>query len=446
MEPEGAALGAPIEEELETAATPEVAAASATIVDPSLHPSVPLAPEASEPIDIVKEEEGVDFDPEEENNIVDSFLAFEGTVGEDPSNPVEGEGAAPSAPEETPSEVPADTAAESTEVQAGSSASAPSRPPRTRGTRGGKDSQKKHLRRAYYQSWDSIKRYVFEVTRPRPNRPGLTLAKIEFERVSLELQEFVLNWEYYQTHAASNQLLCELEYLIPQFAAHVAEHGFRGEGPTLAAHLRRQTPTIQSLYVDSDSDQKTYAQAWEDRVYSQRNVFTEPSRRVGAKSKAAEPPSSSGGAAPSAPDRASSVGSWVGRELLPPTKKNRGEGDTDQTSEQPPWRPSLRQASPVGPKQPDFPPPGWVQQLPKQPDYPPPGWNELSSPPTSNPPVSPPPSIRPVSSPRQPPVPPPAVRAPRPQSQPQHLTVSVRSLKTKKTCISTFFSHTGCFT
>ena len=112
-------FGAPIEEELETAATPEVAAASATVVDPSLHSSVPLAPEASEPIDIVKEEEGVDFDPEEENNIVDSFLAFEGTVGEDPSIPVEGEGAAPSAPEEAPSEVPADTAAESTEVQAG---------------------------------------------------------------------------------------------------------------------------------------------------------------------------------------------------------------------------------------------------------------------------------------------------------------------------------------
>lgn len=265
MEAEGAALGAPVEEELEAATTPEVAAASATVLDPSLHPSV--APEASVSGEGIKEEEELDFNPEEEDNIVSSFLAFEDPQDLASSNPIEGEGAASSALVETPSEVPAAPTAEASEVQVGSSSSAPSKPPRTRQSRGGKDKQFKDLRRAYYQSWDSIRRYIFEVTRPRPHKPGLSIVKIDFEKVSLELQEFVLNWEYFQAHATANQILCELEYLIPQFAAYVEYHGFRGEGPSLAARLRRQTPTIQSIYADSDSDQKTYAQAWDDRLH-----------------------------------------------------------------------------------------------------------------------------------------------------------------------------------
>lgn len=78
----------------------------------------------------------------------------------------------------------------------------------------------------------------------------------------------------------------------------------------------------KKFQVDPDlvnqEDAQTYSQAWE--TFGEDPV-RDPSRRtVGAKSKAAGERGSRG-AASSPPDRTASVGSWVGRDLLPPPKK-----------------------------------------------------------------------------------------------------------------------------
>lgn len=68
----------------------------------------------------------------------------------------------------------------------------------------------------------------------------------------------------------------------------------------------------------NQEDAQTYSQAWE--TFGEDPV-RDPSRRtVGAKSKAAGERGSRG-AASSPPERTASVGSWVGRDLLPPPKK-----------------------------------------------------------------------------------------------------------------------------
>ena len=146
--------------ELASAAIGVAAASAPVLTADSSHPCAHVAPEASVGEEAVKEEE-VDFDPQEETDIVGAFLSFETTVEETTasSEPVASEGAAPSAPTVASGvEAPAVPAAEPTaDVQVGSFSSASSKPPRTRGSRGGKASQYKQYRRVYYQGWGQIK-------------------------------------------------------------------------------------------------------------------------------------------------------------------------------------------------------------------------------------------------------------------------------------------------
>ena len=51
-------------------------------------------------------------------------------------------------------------------------------------------------------------------------------------------------------------------------------------------------------------------------------------------------------AAASAPDRSTSVGRWIGRELLPPPKKGKGRGEDPSPRPPQQWQPSLRTSSP----------------------------------------------------------------------------------------------------
>ena len=100
----------------------------------------------------------------------------------------------------------------------GAGPSAPSRPPRTRGARGGKDSQYQKLRRAYFQGYDKARSWLFEHTRPRYNRPG-------FNAASARHQELLINWDFYSGRASVQQILCVFEFLIPHFAQWVTHNG-----------------------------------------------------------------------------------------------------------------------------------------------------------------------------------------------------------------------------
>ena len=410
MEQEGAASSAPDERPSDdTAVASDVTSGIAT-VEAGVEQSIVETPE--NPVgDTVKEEE-VDFNPEEENDIVGEFLGVEvetcdlldiGESGQPSSSTLPaGQGAASGAPEiDLLGDVaPASTELDTTttgEVAVGSSPSAPSRPPRTRGARGGKDKIYKDYRRVFYQGFERLKDFLAEHLVSRPGRSNFNLQWIDFERAPQRLQELLINWQFFRNSATIQQILCEAEFLINQVAHHVSQHGYNGEGPRLAQHIRDKTPTIESLYSDDPEEQRNYSQAWDTW---QDDPVQEPiRRRVGAKSKASGDFVAKG-AAPSAPDRSTSVGSWVGRDLLPPPKKGKGSSKGEENSTTPVWKPSLRGSSPT--------------VLPLS--------AKVGPPPRARPQVSPAPPVR---VPKQPLQPPPQQRAPAPVTQPrQYPTLS----------------------
>ena len=66
--------------------------------------------------------------------------------------------------------------------------------------------------------------------------------------------------------ASAQQILCEVEFLVPEYADWVSRHGYNGEGGQLASHVRRKTPTIAAVYSDPEANpvEQTYSQLWEE--------------------------------------------------------------------------------------------------------------------------------------------------------------------------------------
>ena len=432
MDAEGAASGAP-DDDAQLAEQPlEVAAASATVI------TEPLASTTEAPSADLEIKEEVDFsDPAEaaapEVETVD-LLGIEElvlqptTTTSTPSIAVE-EGAALSAP--------AETAEPSSQVVEGAGPSAPSRPPRTRGTRGGKDKQYQTVRRAYWQGFEQLKAWLESHSRPKSGRRGFNLQRVDFDRASGRFQELLVNWTFFVGRATAQQILCEVEFLVPEYADWVDHHGYNGEGGQLASHVRRKTPTIATLYAEADSNQveRTYSQLWEEaeaRDWEEGHSHDPPVRRRVPVAKAQ-------GAASSAPSgRSSSISGWVGRDFVPEEeakgKGSKGKWIPKSTSETP------AKASVPSPKTPEGPPP---PHHPRQPKTPPPGRDPQVGkgtgsipPPPSNPPtvfIPPRPKERPQSRPpvvRTPPVPPPPKSAQRPVENPSvSPTVTVKSTK-----------------
>ena len=419
MEQEGAASSAPDDQTAGEADVVLDVASGMALVEPGVEQTIVEIPD--NPVDDTVKEEEVDFNPGDETDIVGSFLGVEVTTGDliedvqeldQPSSEavpeVHAEGAAPSAPLQTDGSAEASASAEpdttTGEVAVGSSPSAPSRPPRTRGARGGKDKIYKDYRRVFYQGFEQLKAFLAEHLVSRPGRSNFILQWVDFERAPQRLQELLINWQFFRNGATIQQILCEAEFLINQVAQHVSQHGYNGEGPKLAQHIRDKTPTIESLYSDDPEEQRNYSQAWDTW---QDDPVQEPiRRRVGAKSKASGDFVAKG-AAPSAPDRSTSVGSWVGRDLLPPPKKGKGSSKGEENSTTPVWKPSLRGSSPA--------------VLPLS--------AKVGPPPKARPQVSPAPPVR---VPKQPLQPPPQQRAPAPVTQPRQYSFTIRSLKPRQ--------------
>ena len=147
MDLEGAAFSAPDEQTSGDSGAVDVASGIA-LVEPGVEQTIVDTPE--NPVDDTVKEEEVDFNPDiqEETDIVGGFLGVEVEtcdllgIEEEPDQPssstlpVEGQGAAEGAPEQDLLGDVASASAEPTtagDVAVGSSPSAPSRPPRTRG-------------------------------------------------------------------------------------------------------------------------------------------------------------------------------------------------------------------------------------------------------------------------------------------------------------------------
>ena len=308
----GAASSAPDEQASgETDAVVDVASGIA-LVEPGVEQTIVGTPE--NPVDDTVKEEEVDFNPAEETDIVGEFLGVEVETcdllgieeesGQPSSStlPDDIQGAAEGAPVEEVAGNEASASAEpdttTGEVAVGSSPSAPSRPPRTRGARGGKDKIYKDYRRVFYQGFEQLKAFLAEHLVSRPGRSNFILQWIDFERAPQRLQELLINWQFFRNSATIQQILCEAEFLINQVAQHVRQHGYNGEGPRLAQHIRDKTPTIESLYSDDPEEQRNYSQAWD--TWQDDPVQERIRRRVGAKSKASGDFVAKG-AAPSAP-------------------------------------------------------------------------------------------------------------------------------------------------
>ena len=366
----------------------------ATIITGSL-PSTTEAPSAE--LGEVKEEQPDYSDPADTPEVETVNLL--GLEESEPSltttTPVE-EGAAPSAP--------AEPSVEATVIE-GAGPSAPSRPPRTRGARGGKDTQHQKLKRAYYSGYDKARTWLANHTRPRPNRPGFSLPKIDFEVASARLQELLVNWEYFVSRASAQQLLCELELVSTHFAQWVSHNGYQGEGPQLAGHLRNQTLTLSSLIEGASDAEQTYSQLWEEEEAGQQDRDElQPHRarvRGGSRGKAQ-------GAASSAPSgRSSSISGWIGREYIP-DEEGKGKGSKGK------WVPKNTSAPPTetsvpSPKTPEGPPP---PHHPRQPNTPPPNRDPQVGKVTSLIPPPPPSTPPTVFIPPRPKSRPPIVRTP----------------------------------
>ena len=359
MDAEGAASGAPSDEPPLAEQPLEVAAASATVIPESeAVPSADLE---------IKEEESPDFSGPAEAEVPEAesvdLLGLEESVLQPtststPTTAVE-EGAALSAP--------AEVAEPESQVVEGAGPSAPSRPPRTRGSRGGKDKQYQVVRRAYWQGFEQLRAWLELHSRPKSGRRGFNLTRVDFERASARFQELLVNWTFFVGRATAQQILCEVEFLVPEYADWVDHHGYNGEGGQLASHVRRKTPTIATLYAEADSNQaeRTYSQLWEEaeaRDWEEGHSHEPPVRRRVPVAKAQ-------GAAPSAPSRSSSISGWVGREYIPEDQEgSKGRGSKGK------WIPKSAGVSPkpVGtpsPKTPEGPPP---PHHPRQPKTPPP--------------------------------------------------------------------------
>ena len=97
------------------------------------------------------------------------------------------------------------------------------------------------------------------------HKPGLTLPKIDFDHASGRYQELLVNWSFIFNQATPQQILCELELLVPHYATWVTHNGYHGEGGQLATHVRNRTPTLASLFsTKEDPIEQTYAQVWEE--------------------------------------------------------------------------------------------------------------------------------------------------------------------------------------
>ena len=429
MDAEGAASGAPDDDAQLTEQPLEVAAVSATVIPE------PLASTTEAPSADLEVKEEIDYsDPAEaaapEVETVDLLgieesVVQQSTTTSTPSIAVE-EGAALSAP--------AEPVEPSSQVVEGAGPSAPSRPPRTRGTRGGKDKQYQTVRRAYWQGFEQLKAWLESHSRPKSGRRGFNLQRVDFDRASGRFQELLVNWTFFVGRATAQQILCEVEFLVPEYADWVDHHGYNGEGGQLASHVRRKTPTIATLYAEADSNQveRTYSQLWEEaeaRDWEEGHSHDPPVRRRVPVAKAQ-------GAASSAPSgRSSSISGWVGRDFVP-EEEAKGKGSKGK------WVPKNTSVPPAkasvpSPKTPEGPPP---PHHPRQPKTPPPGRDPQVGkgtgsipPPPSNPPtvfVPPRPKERPQSRPpvvRTPPVPPPPKRpVENPSVSP---TVTVKSTK-----------------
>ena len=234
-------------------------------------------------------------------------------------------------------------------VQTGHSPAGPSRPPRVRGTRGGKKPQPKRLIQRWQSDFDEVAQFLWD-------EAEYWLRYIQHSEASSELIWTIRVFRVLYNHCTLNQLLVHLANTHPPCRNWVFYNGYRkgelSEAPDLVADT--VLPDREHINLQAFGDPDPPRSVWDDYV-----TYRGPQQQGKAKAKASvfvqntEPPSE--------PEQATALGTdpAVRRDV---SSSEETHTPSPRGTPKAKARPKEQPKAPLQPKQPDHPPP-WTPSL-----------------------------------------------------------------------------------
>ena len=232
-------------------------------------------------------------------------------------------------------------------VRVGHSPAGPSRPPRVRGTKGGKKVQTKRLIKRWQADFDELAEFLY-------NETGFWLRYVQHEEASAELIWTVRVFRFLYNHCTANQILVHFANTFAPYRNWTFTRGYRTGELSEAANLAANTvlPDQEHINLQALCDSDPPRSVWDDYV-----TYRGPQPKGGGRGSVfvqnTEPPSE--------PEQAAALGT--------DPAVNRSVSSSEETHTPSPRgppkakaRPKEQPKQPLQPKQPDHPPP-WTPTL-----------------------------------------------------------------------------------
>ena len=230
-------------------------------------------------------------------------------------------------------------------VRVGHSPSGPSRPPRVRGTKGGKKAQTKRLIKRWQHDFDELADFLWDET-------GFWLHYIQHEDASAEFIWTVRVFRVLYNHCTPNQILIHFANVFAPYRNWTFVHGYRNGQLRHAADLVATTvlPDQEHINLQAFGDSDPPRSVWDDYV-----SYRGPQPKGGGRGSVFVQNTE----APSASEQAANLGTDPGVD--------RGASSSEETHTPSPREAPKPKARPKErpvhkPKEPDHPPP-WVPSL-----------------------------------------------------------------------------------
>ena len=230
-------------------------------------------------------------------------------------------------------------------VRVGHSPSGPSRPPRVRGTKGGKKAQTKRLIKRWQHDFDELADFLWDET-------GFWLHYIQHEDASAEFIWTVRVFRVLYNHCTPNQILIHFANVFAPYRNWTFVHGYRNGQLRHAADLVASTvlPDQEHINLQAFGDSDPPRSVWDDYV-----SYRGPQPKGGGRGSVFVQNTE----APSASEQAANLGTDPGVD--------RGASSSEETHTPSPREAPKPKARPKErpvhkPKEPDHPPP-WVPSL-----------------------------------------------------------------------------------
>ena len=232
-------------------------------------------------------------------------------------------------------------------VRVGHSPAGPSRPPRVRGTKGGKKAQTKRLIQRWQSDFDELAEFLWDEAR-------FWLRYVQYEDASAELIWTVRVFRVLYNHCTANQILVHFANVFPPYRNWTFIHGYRTGEARGAANLVANTvlPDQDHINLQAFGDPDPPRTVWDDYV-----TYRGPQQKGRGKGSVfvqnTEPPSESEQATALGTDPAVNRGVSSSEETHTPSPRGPPKAKA---------RPKEQPKLPLQPKQPDHPPP-WTPSL-----------------------------------------------------------------------------------